>query len=66
MCEILTRAKSSNIDRIFSEVSITARPFFEKQGFAVLAEQKIVRNGIELTNFKMERKSNGWLDNGDL
>lgn len=56
MSEILTRAKSSNIDRIFSEVSITARPFFEKQGFAVLTEQKVVRNGIELTNFKMERK----------
>jgi len=56
MSEILIRAKSSHIDRIFSEVSITARPFFEKQGFMVLAEQKMVRNGIELTNFKMERK----------
>ena len=56
MNEILIRAKNSNIDLIFSEVSITAKPFFEKQGFIVLTEQKIVRKGIELTNYKMERK----------
>lgn len=56
MNEILTRAKNYNIDRIFSEVSITARPFFEKQGFVTLSERKIVRKGIELTNYKMERK----------
>lgn len=56
MNEILVRAKSSNIDRIFSEVSITARPFFEKQGFVVLAKQTTVRKGIELTNYKMEKK----------
>lgn len=56
MNEILKRAKNSNIDRIFSEVSITARPFFEKQGFVVLSEQKVVIKDIELTNYKMERK----------
>ncbi len=31
--EILKRAKGYDIDRIFLEASITARPFFEKQGF---------------------------------
>ncbi len=56
MNEIFIRAKNSNINRIFSEVSITAKPFFEKQGFVVLSEQKIVRKGIELTNYKMEKK----------
>ena len=55
MEEILKRAKASHIDQIFAEVSITAKPFFERHGFALIAEQKMVRNGIELTNFKMER-----------
>lgn len=54
--EILARAKSSNIDYIFSEVSITAKPFFEKHGFTTIAKQTIIRKGVELTNFKMERK----------
>ena len=55
MKEILLRAKNNHIHHIFSEVSITAKPFFEKHGFKVVTEQTIVRKGIELTNFKMER-----------
>ena len=55
MSEIFRRAKTSNMDRIFSEVSITARPFFEKQGFVVLAEEKMIRKGVELTGYKMEK-----------
>lgn len=56
MREIFKRAKSWQIERLFSEVSITAKPFFERQGFTVLAQQKIERKGIELINFKMEKK----------
>jgi len=55
MKEILHRAKNNHIHHIFSEVSITAKPFFEKHGFKVVTEQTIVRHGVELTNFKMER-----------
>ncbi len=55
MKEILQRAKNSHIHLIFAEVSITAKPFFEKWGFRVITQQTIVRKGIELTNFKMER-----------
>ena len=54
MSEIFRRANNSDIDRIFSEVSITAKPFFEKHGFRVVTEQTIIRKGIKLTNFKME------------
>jgi putative acetyltransferase len=53
--EILQRAKTCHIHLIFAEVSITAKPFFEKWGFKVVTEQTIVRKGVELTNFKMER-----------
>ncbi len=55
MKEILQRAKNNHIHLIFSEVSITAKPFFEKWGFRIVTQQTIVRKGVELTNFKMER-----------
>ncbi|MBM3201202.1 MAG: GNAT family N-acetyltransferase [Chlamydiae bacterium] len=56
MQEILQRAKNAPIERVFSEVSITAKPFFEKWGFHVTSLQKIQKNGVELINFKMERE----------
>lgn len=56
MSEIFRRANNSDIDRIFSEVSITAKPFFEKQGFIVVSEQTILLKGVELTNYKMEKR----------
>ncbi len=54
MKEILQRAQNNHIHLIFSELSITAKPFFEKWGFKVVTQQTIVRKGVELTNFKME------------
>lgn len=58
MSEIFARAQSQNIDRIFVEVSITAKPFFEKQGFITLSEQTVFIKEVGLTNYKMERKIN--------
>jgi putative acetyltransferase len=55
MREILKRAKQNRIHRIFSEVSITAKPFFERHHFVVTAEQIDYKKGIGLINFKMER-----------
>jgi len=55
MKEILARAKNNHVHLIFAEVSITAKPFFEKWGFRIITQQTIIRNGVELTNFKMER-----------
>lgn len=55
MNEILQRAKNNHIHHIFSEVSMTARRFFEKNGFTVLSEHVSVRNGIERKGFMMER-----------
>jgi len=49
-------ANHRQISKIFAEVSITARPFFEKQGFEVTKKQKVSIKGTELTNFKMEKK----------
>ncbi|MDP1608467.1 MAG: GNAT family N-acetyltransferase [Chlamydiales bacterium] len=61
MSEIFIRAKSQNIDRIFAEVSITAKPFFERQGFIILSEQTVIKNGVGLTNYKMEKRDNSTL-----
>ena len=42
--------------RIFTEASITARPFFERNGFRVVREQRISCRGVEMTNFAMEKQ----------
>ena len=41
--------------RIMSEVSLTARPFFEKRGYIVEKEQKRKANLLSLTNFWMAK-----------
>lgn len=48
-------ARGQSSGRIFTEASITARPFFERQGFRVVREQTVSRRGVELTNFVMEK-----------
>ena len=49
--EIERYAIKEGIMRITSEVSITARPFFEKQGYIVEVEQKRRANQLCLTNY---------------
>ena len=41
--------------RLVTHASITARPFFEKQGYQVVKEQQVERRGVLLTNFVMEK-----------
>lgn len=48
-------AIQKGIKLIFSEVSITALPFFKKYGFTTITEQTIVRQGVQLINYKMEK-----------
>lgn len=54
--EIERYATTRGIMRITSEVSLTARPFFEKRGYIVEVEQKRKANQLYLTNFWMEKK----------
>ncbi|WP_129748496.1 GNAT family N-acetyltransferase [Flavobacterium anhuiense] len=54
--ELEMEAKKHNSTIITSDISITAKPFFEKKGFVVNAEQKNIRLGIELINFNMEKE----------
>ncbi len=43
------------VSRYFSEVSITARPFYERMGFKVVNEQQVDMRGVTLTNYVMEK-----------
>ncbi|GAJ75286.1 putative acetyltransferase [Vibrio sp. JCM 18905] len=58
MSFLFSQAKvQGGIERLYSEVSITARPFYEKMGgFTVKVQQRAeVRGGETLTNFMMEK-----------
>lgn len=39
--------------RVFTEASITARPFFERQGYRVLEEQVVLCRGVAFLNYRM-------------
>lgn len=54
--EIEQHAITTGIMRITSEVSLTARPFFEKKGYTVEEEQKRKANQLSLTNFWMAKQ----------
>ena len=55
--EIEQYAITNGIMRITSEVSLTARPFFEKRGYIVEEEQKRKANQLSLTNFWMAKQT---------
>jgi GNAT superfamily N-acetyltransferase len=50
-CE--AKAKELGIKQLYSEVSITAKPFFEKYGYVVLNEQIKVFRGVSFINYYM-------------
>lgn len=52
---ILAEAQRSALPRLFVEASITARPFFESQGFTLITPQTVTCRGVEFVNFRMER-----------
>lgn len=54
MNEIFKKANDLNLKRVFAEVSITAKPFFEAKGFKVVKQQNVAIRGVKLTNFIME------------
>ncbi|GAB4370648.1 MAG: GNAT family N-acetyltransferase [Elainellaceae cyanobacterium] len=50
-----TTARSLNLQRLWAEVSITAKPFFLRKGFTVVRSQFVERQGVQLQNFVMEK-----------
>lgn len=53
--QIVVMARAKDLSRLHTEASLTARPFFERNGFTVLAEQDVELRGQTFRNFRMER-----------
>ena len=52
LCDRLERAAGG---RVYTFASVTARPFFEKRGYVTLRPNEVIRRGVTLTNFLMEK-----------
>lgn len=48
-------ARQEQILRLITEASLTARPFFESQGFMIETRQRVDVRGKEFVNFLMEK-----------
>lgn len=51
---LLYEIKSIETKTVTADVSITAKAFFESNGFIVIREQIQIRNNVEIMNYKME------------
>lgn len=57
LSEVEKIARRYGVHKISVEVSVTARPFFEKHGYKVVKEEKAKANRLYLTNYVMEKTS---------
>lgn len=51
--QIYKKAAELGLSKLTAYVSITARPFFEKQGFKVMETQQVQLGEVTLTNYEM-------------
>ena len=49
------RAAELGLTRVFSDVSLTAQPFFERFGFSVVERKEVVIGKVSLSNTRMEK-----------
>ena len=54
ICDKLEQAVKVN--KIITHASITAKPFFEQRSFTMVKWQQVLRHGIALTNYVMEKQ----------
>lgn len=50
---VLADARRAGLAALTVEASLTARGIFERNGFVVIAQQEVERDGVRLTNFRM-------------
>lgn len=55
-----TEALAQGMERLYVDASLVANPFFVHFGFKVIKENRVIRNGVSLANFTMEK----WIDTG--
>ena len=54
ICDELERFAAGK--KITTHASITAKPFFQHHGYCVVRKQEVIRRGVALTNFVMEKQ----------
>jgi len=54
--ELERRARNTGLSNFVTYASITAKPFFERQGYTVEKENKAVREGVLLLNYQMVKR----------
>jgi putative acetyltransferase len=54
--ELLERAIKNNASELTADVSITAKAFFQKNGFQTLSTKKNKIDGLEIINYKMRKE----------
>ncbi|WP_089139246.1 GNAT family N-acetyltransferase [Vibrio rumoiensis] len=55
MSHIHIQAKKQHLTRLYANVSVTAKPFFEHAGFVVKEPQSVSLRGQSFINYKMEK-----------
>lgn len=55
--QVETEVCRRGLRRLFTEASITARPFFERMGFVVIREQQVRFRGVMFLNYAMEKQA---------
>ncbi|MHA3722974.1 GNAT family N-acetyltransferase [Leucobacter sp. HY1910] len=58
LTEAERQARELHAASLTADVSITARPFFEKHGFCVERRQEPVKHGVKLVNYRMRKVLN--------
>ena len=56
LAHLEAHARCAGTPGLSADASITARPFFERHGFTVEAEQHPVKAGVELTNYRIRKE----------
>ncbi|MDE5985157.1 MAG: GNAT family N-acetyltransferase [Eubacterium sp.] len=54
ICDNLENA--IDVNKLTTYASITAKPFFLNRGYKQIKEQQVIRNGVSLINFIMEKR----------
>jgi len=49
-------ARAQRLGHLFTDASITARPFFERRGFSIAWPQQVTARGQSFTNFRMQKR----------
>ncbi|MGR5209455.1 GNAT family N-acetyltransferase [Vibrio rotiferianus] len=58
MQQLIAEGARNFNNRLYANVSLTAKPFFERHGFIVIKQQSVDIRGQTLTNFLMEKELN--------